>query len=114
MRAPWSSLTLSIWGACSNFSRVRLRPPDQWGHCGVAARRPHLGHICRTRGVVAEPTLELLISNPLDSRAPVAPTHDEWDLRPLVSNRTLRESDFSSTRLESCGGYPYSVRNWAV
>jgi hypothetical protein len=29
MRAPWSSLTLSIWGACSNPSRVRLRTPDQ-------------------------------------------------------------------------------------
>jgi hypothetical protein len=29
MRAPWSSLTLSIWGACSNPSRVRLRIPDQ-------------------------------------------------------------------------------------
>jgi hypothetical protein len=27
--APSSSLTLSIWGACSNPSRVRLRTPDQ-------------------------------------------------------------------------------------
>jgi hypothetical protein len=53
------------------------------------AHCPHLGHICRTRRVVAEPTLELLISNPLNLRAPVAPTLDEWDLRPLVSFRTL-------------------------
>jgi hypothetical protein len=29
MRAPSSSLTLLIWGACSNPSRVRLRTPDQ-------------------------------------------------------------------------------------
>jgi hypothetical protein len=49
MRAPWSSLTPSMWGACSNPSRVSLR----------------LGCICRTYEVVAELTLELLISNPL-------------------------------------------------
>jgi hypothetical protein len=51
----------------------------------VAARCPRLGYICRTRGFAAEPTLELLISNPLDSRAPVAPTLVEGDSRPLVS-----------------------------
>jgi hypothetical protein len=43
---------------------------------------------------MAEPTLELLISNPLNLRAPVVPTLDEWDLRPLVSNRTLQGFDF--------------------
>jgi hypothetical protein len=29
MCAPWSSLTLSIWDACFNPSRVRLQTPDQ-------------------------------------------------------------------------------------
>jgi hypothetical protein len=40
----------------------------------VAARCPRLGYICRAHGFAAEPTLRLLISNPLDSRAPVAST----------------------------------------
>jgi hypothetical protein len=43
---------------------------------------------------VAEMTLELLISNPLNLRASVAPTFDKWDLTLLISNRTLRGSDF--------------------
>jgi hypothetical protein len=38
---------------------------------------------------VAEPTLELLINNPLNLRASLAPTFDEWDLTPLISNCTL-------------------------
>jgi hypothetical protein len=29
MRVPSSSLTLVIWGACSNLLKVRLRTPDQ-------------------------------------------------------------------------------------
>jgi hypothetical protein len=45
---------------------------------------------------VAERTLELLISKPLDSMAFVAPTFDEWDLRPLISSRNLRGFDFRS------------------
>jgi hypothetical protein len=64
--------------------------------------------------VVAEPTLELLISNPLNLRASVVATFDEWGLSPLTSNRTLRGSDFSSPWLGPCGGYPYSVRNRAI
>jgi hypothetical protein len=56
------------------------------------ARRPRLGYICMIRRVVAEPTLELLISSPLNLRAYVAPTLDDWDLRPLISSRTLRGS----------------------
>jgi hypothetical protein len=60
----------------------------------VTARRPRLGYIYRTRRVVAETTLELLISNPLNLRARMVPTLEEWGLRPLVSNRTLRGSDF--------------------
>jgi hypothetical protein len=64
--------------------------------------------------VVAEPTLELLISNPLNLRASVVLTFDEWDLSPQISNRTLRGSDFSSPWLGPCGGYPYLVRNRAI
>jgi hypothetical protein len=63
---------------------------------------------------MAEPTLELLISNPLNLRASVAPTFDEWDLTPLISSCTLRGSDFSSPWLGPCGGYPYSVMNRAI
>jgi hypothetical protein len=80
----------------------------------VAARRPRLVYIFRMRRVVAEPTLELLISNPLDLRASVAPAFDEWDLTPLISNCTLRGSDFLSPWLVPRGGYPYSVRNHAI
>jgi hypothetical protein len=56
----------------------------------VVARCPRLGYICRIRGFAAEPALELLISNPLDLRVPVAPTLTERDLKPLVSICTLR------------------------
>jgi hypothetical protein len=59
-------------------------------------------------------TLEPLISNYLSLRASVVPTSDEWDLTPLISNRTLRGSVFSSPWLGSREGYPYSVRNWAI
>jgi hypothetical protein len=114
MSSPWSSLTLSIWGAYLNPLRVRLRTPDELGHHRVSVRCPRLGCICRIRGFAAELTLELLISNPIDSRAPVAPTLTEWDLRPLVSNRTLRGFGFSSPWLGPCGGYTYSVRNWVI
>jgi hypothetical protein len=41
---------------------------------------------------MAEPTLELLISNHLNLRASVVPTLDEWDLRPLISSHTLQGS----------------------
>jgi hypothetical protein len=61
-----------------------------------------------------EPTIELLISNPLNLGASVAPTFDEWDLSPLISNRTLRGSDFSNPWLGTRGGCPYSVRNRAI
>jgi hypothetical protein len=63
---------------------------------------------------VAEPTLELLISNPLNLRASVAPTFDEWDLSPLINNRTLRGCDFSSPLARAVRGYPYSIRNRAI
>jgi hypothetical protein len=63
---------------------------------------------------VAKPALELLISNPLESRAPVAPAPIERVLGPLVGNRTLRGSDFSSPGLGPCGGHTYLVRDQAV
>jgi hypothetical protein len=49
--------------------------------------------------LAVEPVLELLISNPLESRAPVAPALIERVSRPLVSNHTLRGLDFTSTVL---------------
>jgi hypothetical protein len=55
----------------------------------VVARCPRLGYICRVREFAAEPTLELLISNPPNSRAPVVPALTERVSRPLVSNCTL-------------------------
>jgi hypothetical protein len=73
-----------------------------------------VGYICRTRGLAAEPTLELLINNPLESRVPVAPALTKRASRPLVGNYTLRGSSFSSLGLGPCGGHPYSVRDQAV
>jgi hypothetical protein len=60
----------------------------------VTARCPRLFYICRTHGLAAKPTLELLISNPLDSTVPVAPTLAKRGFEPLVCMRTLRDSDF--------------------
>jgi hypothetical protein len=114
MRAPSSPLTLLISGACSNPSRVRLRTLVQQGRCGVAARCPRLDRICRARGFVVEPTLELLISHTQKSRAPVAPTLTEPVSRPLVSNRTLQGSGFSRLGLGLCEGHAYSVRDQAI
>jgi hypothetical protein len=94
MCAPWSPLTLSIWGCLFEPFEGQASNPDQLVHRGMAARCPRLGYICRICGSAAEAALELLISNPLDSRAPVAPSLVEWDLRPLVSNCTLRGSGF--------------------
>jgi hypothetical protein len=51
---------------------------------------PRLGYIYKVRGFEAEPALELLISNPPNSRAAVVPALAERVSRPLVSNRTLR------------------------
>jgi hypothetical protein len=64
--------------------------------------------------LAVEPVLELLISNPLESRAPVAPTLVERVSRPLVSNRTLRGSDFTSIVLGPFEGFAYVVRSQAV
>jgi hypothetical protein len=80
----------------------------------VAVRRPRLVYIRRTRRVAVEPTLELLISNPLNPRASVVPTSDEWVLSPLISYRTLRGSDFFEPWLRSRDGCPYLVRNRAI
>jgi hypothetical protein len=71
----------------------------------VAAGCPRLFYICRTRLLTVEPVHKLLISNPLESRAPVAPAITERASRPLVSNRTLRGSDFASTALGPFEGF---------
>jgi hypothetical protein len=80
----------------------------------VAARCPRLDRICRARGFVVKPTLELLISHTLKSRVPVVPTLTEPVSRALVSNRTLRGSGFSSLGLDLCEGHAYSVRDQAI
>jgi hypothetical protein len=64
--------------------------------------------------LAVEPVLELLISTSLESRALVAPALVEWVLRPLVSNRTLRGSDFTSTVHGPFEGFAYAVRSQAV
>jgi hypothetical protein len=68
-------------------------------------------YICKARGLVVGPDHELLISNPLESRAPVAPALAEWASRPLVGNRTLRGLGFSSTGLRPLEGHSYLVRD---
>jgi hypothetical protein len=65
-------------------------------------------------GLVVEPVHELLISNPLELRAPVASALTERASRPLVSNRTLRGSEFASTALGPFDGFAYAVRSQAV
>jgi hypothetical protein len=55
---------------------------------------------------VAEPTLELLISNPRNLRASVAATFNEWDLTPSISNRTLQGSDFFEHLTRVARGLP--------
>jgi hypothetical protein len=75
---------------------------------------PPTFYICKTRGLAVGPAQELLISNPLESRAPVAPALAEWALRPLVGNRTLRGSVFSSLWLGPLEGHAYLVMDWAI
>jgi hypothetical protein len=64
--------------------------------------------------LAVEPVHELLISNPVKSRAPVAPALVEQVSRPLVSNHTLRGSYFSSLGLGPCEGHAYLVRDQAI
>jgi hypothetical protein len=80
----------------------------------VAARCPHLFYICKARVLAVEPVHKLLINNPLESRAPVVLALVERVSRPLVSNRTLRGSDFTSTVLGPFEGFAYEVRSQAV
>jgi hypothetical protein len=70
--------------------------------------------ICRTRGPEVGLAHEPLISNPRELMAPVAPTLAEWASRPLVENRTLRGSNFSSLGVGPLEGHPYSVRDRAI
>jgi hypothetical protein len=81
---------------------------------GVTARCPRLFYICKTRGLAAEPTLKLLISNPPDSRVSVAPILTERGLEPLDCMRTLRGSNFSSPGLGPREGHTYLVRDRAI
>jgi hypothetical protein len=71
-------------------------------------------YVCRTRGLAVEPAHELLISNPLESRAPVMPALAEQASRPLVGICTLRGSDFLSPGLMPLEGYAYLVRDRAI
>jgi hypothetical protein len=80
----------------------------------VAARCPRLICICRTHRLAAEPDFKLLISNPLESRASVAPALVERVSRPMVSNRTLRGSDFSIPGLGPREGHAYLLRDRAI
>jgi hypothetical protein len=80
----------------------------------MTTRCPRLFYICRTHGLAAKPALELLISNPLESRASVVPALAEWVSRPLISNRTLRGSDFLSLGLEPREGHAYLARDRAI
>jgi hypothetical protein len=91
MHAPSSSLTLMIWGTCSNPSRVKFRTLISGavrGNNGVLLSF----HICRFRGFLAVSALKPLISNFRRSRAPVVPVYFERASRPLVGIRTLRGS----------------------
>jgi hypothetical protein len=80
----------------------------------VVARCPRLIYICGAHGLAAKPALELLISNLLESRAPVAPALVERVSRPLVSNYTLRGSNFPSPGLGPLEGHAYLVRDRAI
>jgi hypothetical protein len=64
--------------------------------------------------LAVDPVHELLISNPLESRAPVACALVEQVLRPLVGNCTLRGSDFLSPGLGPFEGFAYAVSSQAV
>jgi hypothetical protein len=64
--------------------------------------------------LAVEPVHELLISNPLKSKAPVAPALVKQVSRPLVSNRTLRGSYLSSPGLGPREGHAYLVRDRAI
>jgi hypothetical protein len=46
MRVPSSSLTLVIWGACSNPLKVRLRTSDQLGRAGLQLSAPSFASAC--------------------------------------------------------------------
>jgi hypothetical protein len=80
----------------------------------VIARCPRLFYICKTCVLAVEPVHELLISNPLKLRVPVAPALTERTSRPLVGNRTLRGRIFSSPGLGPREGHAYLVRDRAI
>jgi hypothetical protein len=103
MCAPSSSLTLLIWGAYrtlrgSGFEPLISRAVAGW-QLGVPVLVTSAGFV----GSHSSRPSKLLISNPLDSRAHVVPALTERVSMPLVSNRTLQGSGFSSPWLEPRG-----------
>jgi hypothetical protein len=80
----------------------------------VASIYPRIFYICKAHGPAFRSAIELLISNPLKSRAPVAPALVERASRQLVGNSTLQRSKFLSTGLGPFEGFAYTVRSHAV
>jgi hypothetical protein len=90
MRVPSLSLTLVIWGACSNPWGSNFEPLISravWGNSQV----PRLLHLQVSR-VPGRASAEPLISSTRESRAPVAPVYFKRASRPLVNVCTLRGS----------------------
>jgi hypothetical protein len=98
MRAPSSSLTLSIWGACFEPVEGQAPNPSSVGPLRGGSWVPSTFCIFRTRGLAAGPALKPLISSLCKLRAPVAPAPAERVSRPLVGNCTLRGSGFFEPR----------------
>jgi hypothetical protein len=113
MCASSSSLTLVIWGACSNPSRVRLRTPDQWGRVGSQLSAP-VFCICGFRGVSAVLALESLIST-VHGRGHLWRPFTLDELRGHWSVFAPFEGRFYlSSRLGTLEGLPYLVRDLAI
>jgi hypothetical protein len=80
----------------------------------VTTRCPRLFYICRTHGLAAKPALELLISNPLDSRVPVPPTLAKRGLEHWFVCAPFEGQIFWSLWLGPFEGLAYSVRDQAI
>jgi hypothetical protein len=80
----------------------------------VAARCPQLFASARLEGWRSDRPTGCWSVILFESRAPMAPTLTEWASRPLVGNRTLRGSVFSSLGLEPLEGHPYLVRDRSI
>jgi hypothetical protein len=114
MCAPSSSLTLLIWVPIRTLRGSGFEPLISRAVAGWQLDAPILIASAGLVGSWSCQALKPLINNPLESRALVATALVEWISRPLVSNRTLRRSDFSSPRLGPHEGHAYSVRDRAI